>query len=376
MAGIVGVLAFDKVWDVTKFVYYGVLGLQHRGYSYSGLSTLNEGFSTLRERKAPEDVEEDSLAQLHGWAGVGYSGNTEGIPVEGKEAVMVYDGVIKGDLPSITDSIARDPERALAELKGSASLIVLTKDGRMIGYKDDYGIKPLQMGGFGFDLAILASESSAFNVLGGEMTKELEPGEMVIIDVYGVETKQVKEPRRAYCAIDIIYQSRIDSKVFGLDVYDVRVRRGDVLAEERPINGDVVIGVPDTAIPYAIGYSRNLGLRLDLGFTTLRERKAPEDVEEDSLAQLHGWAGVGYSGNTEGIPVEGKEAVMVYDGVIKGDLPSIADSIARDPERALAELRGSASLIVLTKDGRLIGYKTITALSRSRWEGSASIWRF
>ncbi len=99
------------------------------------------------------------------------------------------------------------------------------------------------------------------------MTKELEPGEMVIIDVYGVETKQVKEPRRAYCAIDIIYQSRIDSKVFGLDVYDVRVRIGEVLAEERPINGDVVIGVPDTAIPYAIGYSRKLGLRLDLGFT-------------------------------------------------------------------------------------------------------------
>ncbi|MCI4455814.1 MAG: amidophosphoribosyltransferase [Sulfolobus sp.] len=342
MAGIVGVLAFDKVWDVTKFVYYGMLGLQHRGYSYSGLSTLNEGFSTLRERKAPEDVEEDLLAQLHGWAGVGYSGNTEGIPVEGKEAVMVYDGVIKGDLPSIADSIARDPERALAELRGSASLIVLTKDGRMIGYRDDYGIKPLQMGGFGFDMAILASESSAFNVLGSEMTKELEPGEMVIIDVYGVETKQVKEPRRAYCAIDIIYQSRIDSKVFGLDVYDVRVRIGEALAEERPINGDVVIGVPDTAIPYAIGYSRKLGLRLDLGFTRTGSPIRTMLAKDDFLKVV----GVQLKLNPIKSSVKGKKVVLIDDSMVTGNtLKNTVFNLRRLGAKEVHVLIGSPKLI-------------------------------
>ncbi|MGC9105901.1 MAG: amidophosphoribosyltransferase [Thermoprotei archaeon] len=342
MAGIVGVLAFDRIWNVSKFVFYGMMGVQHRGYAHSGLSVLGEGFSTIREKKAPEDLDEEKVAQLNGWAGVGYSGNVEGVPVEGREAVMVYDGVIKGDLPALADAIARDPEKALAEMRGAASLIVLTKDGRMIGYRDDYGIKPLQIGGFGFDMAIVASESSAFNVLGSEMTKELQPGEMVIVDTYGVELKQVKEPKRAYCAIDLVYQSRIDSRVFDADIYEVRVRIGEALAEERPINADVVIGVPETAIPYAIGYSRKLGLRLDLGFTRTGSPVRTMLAKDDFLKVV----GVQLKLNPIKASVKGKRVVLIDDSMVTGNtLKNTVFNLRRLGAREVHVLIGSPKLV-------------------------------
>lgn len=91
--------------------------------------------------------------------------------------------------------IYKDPEMALADSKGVFSLIFLTRDGRMIGYRDESGIKPLEIGGFGFDLAILSSETSGITVVGGEFRRELMPGEMVYIDQYSVSYSRIKEPR-------------------------------------------------------------------------------------------------------------------------------------------------------------------------------------
>ena len=342
MAGIVGVFAFDKIWNVSRFVFYGMMGVQHRGYHYSGLSVLGDRFSTLRVRKAPEDIEEEELRPLAGWAGVGYSGNAEGIPVEGKEGVMVYDGVIRGDVPKLVDDIARDPEKALAEMKGVASLIVLTKDGRMIGYRDESGVKPLQLGGFGFDMAILASESSAFNVLGSELKKEIEPGEMVVIDAYGVDFKKVKEPRRAYCSIDLVYQARIDSTVFGVEIYEKRVRIGEVLAEERPINADVVIGVPETAIPYAIGYARKLGLRLDLGFTRTGSPIRTMLAKDDFMKVV----GVQLKLNPIKASVKGKRVVLIDDSMVTGNtLKNTVFNLRRLGAKEVHVLIGSPKLV-------------------------------
>ena len=263
MSGILGVYAFDRVWNVSKFLYYGLIGLQHRGYSHSGIATLGDGgFAAVIDNAAPEDLEIDGL---RGWAGVGYTGTRPGYPLVTDYGVAVVDGVVR-NVEELLRGVYKDPERALADSRGVFSLIFLTRDGRMIGYRDESGIKPLEIGGFGFDLAILSSETPGITVVGGEFRRELMPGEMVYIDQYSVSYSRIREATPRYCTIDIIYQSRIDSHVFGLDIYDVRVRIGEELARERRVDADVVIGVPDTAIPYAIGYSRRTGIPLELGF--------------------------------------------------------------------------------------------------------------
>jgi len=121
----------------------------------------------------------------------------------------------------------------------------------------------LALGGFGFDMGIIASEPVAMWVIGGEFRREVKPGEMILMSRLNVSTKQLREPRKAYCSIEYVYQARIDSYVNESEVYQVRVRIGELLAEERPLEADVVIGVPDTALPFALGYSRRLNIPLD-----------------------------------------------------------------------------------------------------------------
>ena len=311
MGGILGVYAFDKIWNVSKFLYYGLIGLQHRGYSYSGIVTLSDkGFSSVKDSVAPEDLKIDGL---EGWAGVAYSGSRQGYPIISDYGVAVIDGVVK-DVEGLLKGVYKDPEGALKESKGVFSLIFLTKDGRMIGYRDESGVKPLEIGGFGFDLAILSSETSGISVIGGEFKREINPGEMVYIDQYEVSYVKIKDAKPRFCSIDIIYQSRIDSHVFGVDIYDIRVRIGEQLAEERRIDADVVIGVPDTAIPYAIGYSRKTGIPFNLGFTRTGSPIRTMLASDDFLKII----GVQLKLNPIKSSVKGKRVVLIDDSMVTG----------------------------------------------------------
>ncbi|BCU71399.1 amidophosphoribosyltransferase [Stygiolobus caldivivus] len=311
MGGILGIYAFDKIWNVSKFLYYGLIGLQHRGYSYSGITALNEkGFSTVLDNVAPEDLD---IKGLEGWSGVGYSGTKGGYPMVTDYGVAVIDGVLR-DPENLLRSIYKDPESGLRESKGVFSLVFLTKDGRMIGYRDESGIKPLEIGGFGFDLAILSSETSGISVIGGEFKREIAPGEMVYIDQYSVSYAKIKEAKPQYCSIDIIYQSRIDSHVFNADIYDIRVKIGEQLASERKIEADVVIGVPDTAIPYAIGYSRKTGIPFALGFTRTGSPIRTMLASDEFLKVI----GVQLKLNPIKASVKGKRIVLIDDSMVTG----------------------------------------------------------
>lgn len=312
MAGIIGVYAFDKIWNISKFVYYGLVGLQNRGYSYSGLVLLRDSFKGISKDAAPEDIEIPS--DLEGWAGVGYTGTKVGYPIITDYGTLVVDGIIKGDINEISKGLYKDPENTLKEVKGVFSLIFLGKDGRLIGYRDSYGIKPLEIGGFGFDLTILASETSGISVIGGEFRRELKPGEMAFIDNYEVSYSQVSESKHNYCAIDLIYQSRIDSFVFNKNIYEVRVKIGEQLAEERRIDADVVIGVPDTALPFAIGYSRKTGIPFNLGFTRTGSPIRTMLASDDFLKVI----GVQLKLNPIKSVVRGKKVILIDDSMVTG----------------------------------------------------------
>ncbi|QIW24376.1 amidophosphoribosyltransferase [Sulfolobus sp. S-194] len=312
MAGIIGVYAFDKIWNISKFLYYGLIGLQNRGYSHSGITILKENFQLITNEGAPEDIELPS--NIEGWAGIGYTGTKIGYPIITDFGTLVVDGIIKGDLNEIAKGLYKDPENTLKEINGVFSLIFLTKDGKMMGYRDPYGIKPLEIGGFGFDLAILSSETSGITVIGGEFRREIKPGEAVFIDAYEISYSQINESKHNYCAIDLVYQSRIDSFVFNKNIYEVRVKIGEQLAEEKKIDADVVIGVPDTAIPFAIGYSKKSGIPYDLGFTRTGSPIRTMLASDDFLKII----GVQLKLNPIKYVVKGKRVILIDDSMVTG----------------------------------------------------------
>ncbi|MCI2414361.1 MAG: amidophosphoribosyltransferase [Candidatus Aramenus sp.] len=336
MAGIVGVFAFDKVWNVSKFLYYALIGLQHRGYSSSGVVLLNGEFYKHREDKSPEDLRFNG----EGWAGIGYTGKERAYPVVYEDVAVAVDGVLKN--PEALRGLSKDPEKTLSELEGAFSLVAITREGQMIAYRDESGLKPLSLGGFGFDMAIVSSENVAINVIGGEARREISPGEMVIVDKYYIDSKRLKEPRRNYCAIDYVYQSRIDGKVNERDIYALRVRIGEQLAKERPIQGDTVIGVPDTALPFAVGYSRATGIPMDLGFTRTGS-PIRTMLAQDSFLKV---VGVQLKLNVVKSAVFGKRVILIDDSMVTGlTLKNTVMSLRRAGAKEVHVLIGSPKLV-------------------------------
>lgn len=310
MTGIVGILAFDEIWDVSKFIFYSLIALQHRGYLKSGIAILNEGkINSKSDNVPPEDL---SIEELNGWAGIGYTGTRHEYPVVLDNGAIVVDGIVKDH--NILREIIRDPEKSIENVKEVMAFIALTKDGQIIAYRDEFGLKPLTLGGFGFDLAIVASEPTSMYVIGADYKREVNPGELVIIDKYYIENKQIKKPRKAYCTIEYIYQSRIDSKINELEIYDLRVRIGEQLAIERPIDADTVIGVPETALPFAIGYSRRTKIPLDLGFTRTGSPIRTMLASDDFVKLV----GIQLKLNPIKSAVKGKRIVLIDDSMVTG----------------------------------------------------------
>jgi len=338
MAGIVGILAFDQVWNVSKFLYYSLVGLQHRGYATSGVALLDGKIREKINDVPPEDLEVD----IGGWAGLGYAGTRRGYPVVTDDAALVIDGVIKVDMNEFSKRLVTDPESAILSAKGAFSLIALTRDGNLIAYRDETGLRPLALGGFGFDMGIIASEPVAMWVIGGEFRREVKPGEMILMSRLKVSTKQLREPRKAYCSIEYVYQARIDSYVNESEVYQVRVRIGELLAEERPLEADVVIGVPDTALPFALGYSRRLNIPLELGFTRTGSPIRTMLASDDFLKIV----GVQLKLNPVRGAVHSKRVVLIDDSMVTGTtLKNTIASLRRLGAKEVHVLIGSPKLV-------------------------------
>ncbi|QKQ99621.1 amidophosphoribosyltransferase [Metallosphaera tengchongensis] len=337
MAGIVGILAFDRVWNVGKFLKYSMVGLQHRGYASSGVAMLNNEIVFATKDVAPEDLELD----MEGWAGIGYTGSRNGYPIVNEDVAISVDGVLRNP-EEFLKKFTKDPRKALEEEKGVYSLIALTRDGDMIGYRDETGIRPLSLGGFGFDMAIIASEPVAMSVIGGDFRREIEPGEMVTVNSLNIKAERIKEPKKAYCSIEYVYQARIDSFANERSIYETRVKIGEQLAEERPIDADTVIGVPDTALPFALGYSRKLGIPMDLGFTRTGS-PIRTMLASDSFLKI---VGVQLKLNPIKDAVFGKRVVLIDDSMVTGTtLKNTIMSLRKLGAKEVHVLIGSPKLV-------------------------------
>ena len=376
--GVFGVYAPEA--EVARLAYFALYALQHRGQESAGIATAEGGHvMTVRDLGLVSQVfDEQKLRALQGDLAVGHvrysttgSGAWENAqPVwrsDRRQVALAHNGnlinavelhselidrgvTFRGTSDSeiiaalISTHEAERVEDALAEvvprLEGAFSTVIMTSD-RVIGFRDPAGLRPLSLGRIGNRYA-LASESCAFDIIGAELLREVQPGEMVSLSEGGIETRQlVESERQAFCVFEHIYFARPDSVLEGNRTQVSRRKMGEILWREAPVEADVVIAVPDSGTPAATGYSKASGLPRDEGL--IKNRYVGRTfIQPGQDLRKHG---LRMKFNPLREVVEGKRLVVVDDSIVRGNTTRQIVSMLRDAGAAEVHMRISAPAI-------------------------------
>lgn len=354
--GVIGVYSYDESVDVASWIYSGLYTIQHRGQESAGISVLKEGrINTHVGMGLVSDVfDKDLIDILNGNVGIGHvrysttgdSSSENCSPfVEHKDDIIIsigHNGDIVNssllreeliasnhDFKSTTDSevichliideynknhdVVSAIKVACSKLIGSFSLVILI-NGVLYAVRDSLGMKPLALGKSD-EFIVIASESVAFDSLDIDYVRSIEPGEILAID-HGKETSYFlpKEEHTANCMFEYLYFARPDSIIFDKSVYEVRLNIGKNLAQEYPIDADVVIAVPDSAIPATLAYSRASGIPYAEGLIKNRYVGRtfimPTQKDRDIAVKL--------KMNTVDAVIKDKSVVVIDDSVVRG----------------------------------------------------------
>ena len=202
---------------------------------------------------------------------------------------------------------------AMRQLEGAYSLVAITRR-KLIGMRDPFGIRPLVLGRFGGSL-ILTSETCALDIIGAEYVRDVEPGEIVVIDEEGLRSVRpfTKVPQR-FCIFEYIYFARPDSNIEGRNVYHVRERIGRELARESGVAADVVVPVPDSGVPAAIGYAAESEIPFELGIIRNHYVGRTFIEPKDRIRHL----GVKLKHNANAQRLKGRRVILVDDSIVRG----------------------------------------------------------
>jgi amidophosphoribosyltransferase len=211
------------------------------------------------------------------------------------------------------ENIENSIKTVAALLKGAFSLVIMTED-KLIGLKDSFGFHPLALGKLG-NSYVLASETCAFSLIGAEFIREIEPGEMVVIDKKGLKsTKILSSKRKAFCIFEFIYFARPDSNIYGENVALSRQKMGRRLAQEHPVAADIVIPVPDSGVSAALGYANCSGITYGEGL--IKNRYIGRTfIQSDQLIR-EGSVKIKLSPLKE--ILNGKRVVLIDDSIVRG----------------------------------------------------------
>jgi len=202
---------------------------------------------------------------------------------------------------------------ALSQVEGAYSLVALTAK-KMIGARDPFGVRPLVLGDLD-GAPILASESCALDIIGATYVRDIKPGEVVVITEAGIESHFPFKPQQhRFCVFEYIYFARPDSVVEGRSVYESRKAIGQVLAEEAPVDADMVVPVPDSGVPSALGFANAAGIPFELGI--IRNHYVGRTFIEPSDHIRH--LGVRLKHSPNRAKIKGKRVVLVDDSIVRG----------------------------------------------------------
>ncbi|MCZ6766710.1 MAG: amidophosphoribosyltransferase [bacterium] len=349
--GVFGIYNHPRAADST---FLGLYALQHRGQESAGIvSTNGEKFYERRGMGLVSQVfDEDNLRRLEGTLAMGHNrysttgqarvANIQPLTVKTKAGViglahngnlvnaielrknMEQSGSIfatTADSEVILHLIARSRKSrledmiidAVTQVEGAYSLLLMTKD-RLIGVRDPFGFRPLCLGRLG-NSTIMTSETCALDILGAEYIRDVEPGELVVVDERGITSITAEESTdQAKCIFEFIYFSRPDSKIFGENVDKIRRKLGVALARNHPVDADVVIAVPDSSNTSTLGFARESGIPFELGL--IRNHYVGRTFIQPDQSQRDGDVRVKFN-PVRGI-LEGKRVAVVDDSIVRG----------------------------------------------------------
>jgi len=348
MCSVFGVRAPER--DVARLSYFGLYALQHRGQESAGIAVCENGrLTALRDLGlVPQVFDERSLSGLRGqlaightrysttggnaWANaqpllhhgrvrtvaLGHNGNLVnaaalrdelGKPLASSSDSEVIAALIADDDAPLEEAVAN----AMNRLEGAASVVGLADD-TLFAFRDAHGFRPLVLGQIGDD-PVVASETCALDLVGAKLVREVEPGELVLADRDGVRTVQVLEQagEGALCIFEFFYLARPDSRLEGVEVHGARVRMGERLAAEAPVEADLVLPIPDSGTPAAIGFARAANIPFSEGL--IKNRYVGRTFIQPEQGMREQGIRMKFNPLAE---VEGKRLVVVDDSIVRG----------------------------------------------------------
>lgn len=407
--GVFGIYGDDALAPASA-AYYGLYALQHRGQESCGIAVNDMGvISHYRGMGLVNEVFDDKIiASLLGQMAIGhvrYSTAGDSVPenaqplvmryVKGRIAIahngnlanaedirkkLSYDGAIFQttiDSEVIAHLVARERlhtrsiEEAVAsaadQLRGAYSMLIMSPR-KIVAARDPLGFRPMCLGTLGGSY-VVASETCALDAIGADFLRDIEPGEIVIIDENGITTyREGSDEKKRSCIFEYIYFARPDSVCDGVSVHDSRLMAGRLLARQHPVEADLVIGVPDSGIDAAIGYAKESGIPFGTGFVrnnyvgrtfikpTQKERVASVNIKLNVLQHA----------------IKGKRVVMVDDSIVRGTTSANIVKMLRDAGATEVHVRISSPTVkwpcyfgtdIPTKEELTANHHTVSELS-------------
>lgn len=349
--GVFGIYAHAESANLT---YLGLYALQHRGqescgivssdgqalHSHRAMGLVADNFDAKILAKLPgksaighvrySTAGSSSLANAqpfamdyrHGGLALAHNGNIVNA-AQLREELESHGSIFRGssDTEVVAHLIAASEKEttldrvadALRHVQGAYSMVFLTET-KLLAARDPLGIRPLVLGEID-GAPVIASETCAFDLIGAKYTREVEPGELIEVSERGIRTARPWEERQARkCIFEYIYFARPDSRVYGRNVYGVRKALGRRLAREQPAEADLVIPVPDSGVPAAMGFAEQSGLPFEMGFT--RNHYVGRTFIQPAQSIRH--FGVKVKLNPNADILEGKRIVVVDDSIVRG----------------------------------------------------------
>ena len=378
--GVIGIYEKDNM-NTGKLTYVGLIALQHRGQESAGIAVNNDGIITCyKEMGLVSEVFDNQILNLlkgemsighvrysttgesfvtnaqplvvkykNGTIALAHNGNlvnAQALRREMEDQGMIFTTSIDSEIiasliaKNYTTNIEEAISKTMDKIKGAYSLTIMTNE-KLIGVRDRHGMRPLVLGKLG-EGYVLASETCALDTIGAQFVRDINPGEIVIIDESGVKSIQTKAEEKSICIFEYIYFARPDSIIDGIGVYGARHRAGRMLAQEQPVEADAVICVPDSGTPAAIGYALESGIPYTVGLIKNRYIgrtfiQPTQKIREE---------GVSLKLNPLREEIAGKRIIMVDDSIVRGTTSKKIVQALRDAGAKEVHVRVSSPVIL------------------------------